>query len=60
MFAGVDGRAGFAVGFTALFGFAFIPILFALGYGQLALDSAVAKIKPGRDERMSFDLRLGE
>jgi len=28
-----DGGTGFAVGFAAAFGFAFVPVLFALGDG---------------------------
>ena len=58
VFAGVDGGAGFAVGFAATFGFALVPVLFALGDGQFALDPAISEVKAGGDERMSLDLRL--
>ena len=58
VFAGVDGGAGFAVGFAAALGFALVPVLLALGDGQFALDAAVAEVKPGGDERMTLDLRL--
>ena len=56
--AGVDGGAGFAVGLAAAFGFPLVPVLFALGKGQFALDASVAEVKPGGDERVSLDLRL--
>lgn len=55
---GIDGRAGFAVGFAAAFGFALVPVLFALGDGEFALDAAIFEIEAGGDERMSLDLRL--
>ncbi len=58
--AGVDGGAGFAVGLAAAFGFALVPVLLALGHGQLALHPSVAEVKPGGDERVALDLRLGE
>src|SRR6201996_2450100 len=53
-----NGGAGFPVGFPALDRLALVPVLLALGDGQLALHAAVPEIKPGRDERMAFDLRL--
>jgi hypothetical protein len=31
VFAGVDGGAGFTVGFAAFLGFALVPVLFAFG-----------------------------
>ena len=45
------GGAGFLVGFPAAFGFALVPVLFALGDGQFALDAAVAEIKASGNER---------
>jgi len=57
--AGIHSCAGLAVGLAPLFGLALVPVLFALGHGQLALDAALAEIKPDGDERMPFDLRLG-
>ena len=60
VFAGVYGGAGFAVAFAALLGFALVPVLFALGHGQFAFHPPVAKIEPGGDERVAFDLRLLE
>src|SRR5580704_13716970 len=59
-FAVGDGGAGFAVGFAAALGFAFVPILFALGDGQFALHATITKVKAGGDERMSFELRLSD
>ena len=59
-FAVGDGGAGFAVGFAAAFGFALVPVLFAFGDGQFALDAAIAEIESGGDERMSFELRLSD
>jgi hypothetical protein len=58
--AGVDGGAGFAVGLPPLLGLALVPVLLALGNGQFALDPPVAEVKPGGDERVALDLRLGE
>ena len=52
--------AGFAVGFAAALGFALVPVLFALGDGQFALDPAITKIKAGGDERRPFELRLSD
>ena len=60
VFAGVDGGAGFAVGFAALFGLPLVPILLALGHGEFALYPSVAKIEAGGDERVALDLRLLE
>ena len=60
MFAQVDGGAGIAVGLAALFGLALVPVLLALGHGQFAFDPPVAEVKPGGDERVALDLRLGE
>jgi hypothetical protein len=54
------GRSGFLVSLAAAFGFALVPVLFALGDGQFALDAAVAEIKAGGDERKSLLLRLCE
>jgi len=45
------GGAGFAVGFAAAFGFAFVPVLFTASDGEFALDPAIAEIKAGGDER---------
>jgi len=58
MFIGVDGGAGFAVGLAAALGFSLVPVLFTLGQGQFALDTPIAEVKPGGDERVSLDLRL--
>jgi len=58
MLAGIDGGAGFAVGFASFFGLAFVPVLLAFGYGEFAFDAAALEVKAGGDERMSFDLRL--
>lgn len=60
VFVFVDGGAGFAVGFAALFGFALVPLLLAFGDGQFAFHSSVAEIEAHGDERMSLDLRLDE
>ena len=57
-FAVGDGGAGLTVGFAAAFGFALVPVLFALGHGQFALDLSTPEIEASGDERMSFDLRL--
>ncbi len=60
VFAGLDGGAGLAVGLAAALGFALVPILFAFGEGELALDAAVAEVEAGGNERMTLGLRLGE
>jgi hypothetical protein len=60
MLACIDGGSGVAVGFAALLGFALVPVLLALGQGKLAFHSAVTEVKPGGNERMTLDLRLGE
>ena len=60
MLTRVDGGAGLAVGFAAALGFPLVPVLFALGDGDFALYPAVAEVKPGGDERVTLDLRLGE
>ena len=54
------GGAGLAVGFAAALGFALVPVLLALGHGQLAFHPSIAEVKPRGDERMPLDLRLGE
>ena len=53
-----NGGPGFLVCFSAAFCFALVPILLAFGHGQFALYLAVPEVKPGRDERMAFYLRL--
>jgi hypothetical protein len=60
VFAGVDGGARFAVGFTAALGFALVPVLLALGDGQFAFDAPIAEVKAGGDERVPLHLRLRE
>ena len=60
VFAGLDGGAGLAVGLAAALGFALVPVLFAFGEGELALDAAVAEVEAGGNERMTLGLRLGE
>jgi len=53
-----DSGPGLAVGLAAALGFALVPVLFAFGDSQFALDPPIAEIKPGGDERMSLELRL--
>ena len=60
VFAGIYSGAGVAVGFAALFGLALVPVLLALGHGQLTFDPAIAKIEARGDERVAFNLRLLE
>ena len=58
MLAADNRGAGLPVGLAALYGFALVPVLLAFGHGHLAFHTTVAEIKPGGDERMTFDLRL--
>ena len=54
----VDRRPRLAIRLPPLFGFALVPVLFALGDGEFALDPAVFEVEAGGDERMPLDLRL--
>jgi hypothetical protein len=51
------GGFGFLVAFAGALGGALVPVLFALGEGEFALDAAVAEIKFDGDERVAFLLR---
>ena len=54
------GGSGFFVGFAAAFGFALVPVLFALGHGKFAFNSSISEIKASGDERMTLELRLSD
>src|SRR5580658_9957010 len=45
VFAGVHSGPRIPVGFAALLGLALVPVLFALGYGQLAFNAPIAEIE---------------
>jgi hypothetical protein len=45
-----DGVAGFFVGGAAALGFALVPELFALGDGDLNLDTAILEVHPRGDD----------
>jgi hypothetical protein len=49
-----DGGFGFVVGFSLALGGAFIPLLFALGKGDLAFDPAVAEVEAGGNQGEAF------
>lgn len=57
--AGYSGP-GLAFVFPTPFGLSLVPILLAFGDGHLALDPSIAEIKPRRDERQAFLLRLSQ